>query len=664
MKKYLFVLLLVMGNHVCKAQAAQTVGQLKHELAIAKQDTSRVLIMAKLCFAYNYSLNPDSALYYGEAAYTLAHKIHFLGGEITALGFESFIQESLGNLPRSMELALEALQLAKDNHLEKYSGPALNAAAGVYNSLKDHSRALDYLRRQERLGDKADAGYAAINIANTLTNLNRPDSASYYLKRGDSILRSVGTVETGVIAQYGDIQMKSGNYPAALKLYRKALEAAIQNKELRSFSDIYTEIAALYKTTNQFDSASFYAKKALTIAQKLAQKDEILESATLLAQLYEPTNAETALLYYKIADVVKDSLYGSGSIQAIQTIIHQEQERQQDIKSNRIAYENRIRQYALFIGLGVLLLIAIFLYRNNRNKRKANVLLSKQKEEIQSTLSELKSTQKQLIQSEKMASLGELTAGIAHEIQNPLNFVNNFSDVNKELLLEMKDEMKKGNLDEANSIANGVIENEQKINHHGKRAGDIVKGMLQHSRTSTGVKEPTDINALADEYLRLSYHGLRAKDKSFNAKMKTDFDENLSADKAGIGKINIIPQDIRRVLLNLYNNAFYAVQQKQKELAKEVTPFEKVSPLYEPTVSATTKKSENSVLITVSDNGNGIPQKVVDKIFQPFFTTKPTGEGTGLGLSLAYDIVKAHGGELKVETKENEGSEFIIQLPI
>ena len=264
---------------------------------------------------------------------------------------------------------------------------------------------------------------------------------------------------------------------------------------------------------------------------------------------------------------------------------------------------------------------------------------------LQKSLEDLKSAQKQLIQSEKMASLGELTAGIAHEIQNPLNFVNNFSEVSNELIDEMNEELAKGDIEEAKTIAADVKQNLIKINHHGKRAGDIVKGMLQHSQKSTGVKEPTDINALADEYLRLSYHGLRAKDKNFNAAMETDFDQS-------IGKINIIPQDIGRVLLNLYNNAFYAVnEQKNKNLI-----------LYEPTVSVTTKKSENHVIITVSDNGNGIPQKIVDKIFQPFFTTKPTGQGTGLGLSLSYDIIKAHGGEIKVETKEGEGSIFIIQL--
>jgi signal transduction histidine kinase len=265
---------------------------------------------------------------------------------------------------------------------------------------------------------------------------------------------------------------------------------------------------------------------------------------------------------------------------------------------------------------------------------------------LESTLANLKSTQSQLIQSEKMASLGELTAGIAHEIQNPLNFVNNFSEVNSELIAEMKQEIDKGNLQEVKSIANNIDENEQKIIVHGKRADAIVKGMLQHSRSSNGVKEPTDINALCDEYLRLSYHGLRAKDKSFNATMKTDFDES-------IGKIKIIPQDIGRVVLNLINNAFYVVDEKKKQIGDR----------YEPTVAVSTKKINGKVEIKVADNGNGIPQKILDKIFQPFFTTKPTGQGTGLGLSLSYDIVKAHGGELKVETKEGEGSVFILNLP-
>ena len=273
--------------------------------------------------------------------------------------------------------------------------------------------------------------------------------------------------------------------------------------------------------------------------------------------------------------------------------------------------------------------------------------LTKQKEALEQTLDELKSTQAQLIQSEKMASLGELTAGIAHEIQNPLNFVNNFSEVNTELIDEMRVEINNNNFEEVKAIAKDIKENEEKINHHGKRADAIVKGMLQHSRRNTGQKEPTDINALADEYLRLSYHGLRAKDKSFNAMMKTNYDET-------IGNINIIPQDMGRVILNLITNAFYTVTEKKK-ITEE--------PGYEPTVSVCTKKVDNKIEIQVADNGNGIPQNVLDKIFQPFFTTKPTGQGTGLGLSLSYDIVKAQNGEIKVETKEGEGTTFIIQLP-
>jgi signal transduction histidine kinase len=265
---------------------------------------------------------------------------------------------------------------------------------------------------------------------------------------------------------------------------------------------------------------------------------------------------------------------------------------------------------------------------------------------LEAALSELKSTQAQLIQKEKMASLGELTAGIAHEIQNPLNFVNNFSEINTELIDELKNELVADNKEEALLIAEGIKENEQKIIHHGKRADSIVKGMLQHSRASTGKKELTEINALVDECVRLSYHGMRAKDKEFNAAIKTDFDES-------IGRINIVPQDISRVLLNLLNNAFYAVDEKKRQL----------NGMFEPVVSVYTKKLDGKVEIVVKDNGNGIPQNVIDKIFQPFFTTKPTGQGTGLGLSLSYDIIKAHGGEIQVESNEGEETEFTIQLP-
>ena len=304
---------------------------------------------------------------------------------------------------------------------------------------------------------------------------------------------------------------------------------------------------------------------------------------------------------------------------------------------------------------------AFKLDRTEKVKRTTAILLEETIEELEQkrkaieetnsalhqSLEELKAAQAQLIQSEKMASLGELTAGIAHEIQNPLNFVNNFSEVSSELLDEMKQEIDKGDMEEVKAIADDVKQNLEKILHHGKRADGIVKGMLQHSRSSSGQMELTDINALADEYLRLAYHGLRARDKTFNAAMKTDYDDT-------IGLVRIMPQDMGRVILNLITNAFYAVSERKKQQPEG----------FEPVVSVSTRKEKDKIEVKVKDNGTGIPQKVLDKIFQPFFTTKPTGQGTGLGLSLSYDIVKAHGGELKVETKEGEGTTFTIELPV
>lgn len=298
--------------------------------------------------------------------------------------------------------------------------------------------------------------------------------------------------------------------------------------------------------------------------------------------------------------------------------------------------------------------------RTEKVKRTTAILLEETIEELEQkraaieqtnaalnqSLEDLKATQAQLIQSEKMASLGELTAGIAHEIQNPLNFVNNFSEVSKELLEEMKEELEAGNLEDVREITTDVIGNLEKILHHGKRADGIVKGMLMHSRTSKGEKEATDLNALVDEYQRLAYHGLRAKDKSFNVALETDYDE-------AIGKVDVVPQEIGRVILNLITNAFHAVNER-KNLGQED---------FRPAVSIQTKKSGEQITISIADNGGGIPEEIANKIFQPFFTTKPTGQGTGLGLSLSYDIVKAHGGKLHFDTRADSGTTFFIELP-
>jgi len=400
-----------------------------------------------------------------------------------------------------------------------------------------------------------------------------------------------------------------------------------------------------YAALNQFDKAGKYLLTAYEKAVSAKSSNLQLKYLKELSRFYaRQGNTRLANDYTEKYHALTDQLEKEHAPFKIAQYENEEKELRQLENINTLKQENAVnaatikKNTIILWGSAVaLLLISVslfFVYRQFRMNKK--------------TLASLRKTQRNLINAEKMASLGELTAGIAHEIQNPLNFVNNFSEVNKELLVEMKEEIDKGNLSEVKAIANDVIDNEEKINHHGKRADAIVKGMLQHSRSSSGVKEPTDINALADEYLRLAYHGLRAKDKSFNATMKTDFD-------GSIGNVNVIPQDLGRVILNLITNAFYAVTEKKKQQPEN----------YEPTVSVTTKKMNGKLAVTVSDNGNGIPQKVLDKIFQPFFTTKPTGEGTGLGLSMSYDIVtKGHSGELTVNTKEGEYTEFSILLPL
>ena len=443
-----------------------------------------------------------------------------------------------------------------------------------------------------------------------------------------------------VLLNMGRIHDARGNKQLAVEYYKNSLAAsAYQNYYLRGVVASSLLLAEYYHQ-NDKDSSLRYIRNALSVAEEMNAPELLLRCDTAMAKHYKSiNNNDSTVKYQALVIKMNDSRFNSKQAQQFQNIELDEQQRVQALEKEKEAIRNRNRTYTLVAGLGIFLFIALFLYHNNRQKQKTNKILA-------TTLDNLRSTQAQLIQSEKMASLGELSAGIAHEIQNPLNFVNNFSEVNKELIEEMKQEIEKRNYEEVKTLAMDIENNEEKIRHHGKRADAIVKGMLQHSLSGSGVKEPTDINTLADEYLRLAYHGLRAKDKSFNASLKTDFDTS-------IGKININRQDIGRVVLNLINNAFYAVDEKRKQLNGE----------FEPTVSLSTKKVNAAKFeLRVKDNGNGISHSVLQKIFQPFFTTKPPGQGTGLGLSLAYDIVKAHGGELKVETKEGEGSEFIISL--
>ena len=627
----------------------EEISRLKKELSAANNDSARLKLYFRLGEGYRFS-NFDSSYFYTDKAIDLAAKLGLPFAKSDALSLKGATLLENGKLPESMQYEFEALEIAKKLKTPDSTSRVLNGIGNIYMELADYKKAIEYYRlsqvQSQEIADSAGVYNEISNIGNVYELMGKPDSALYY----QQIVYQASLHHTDkrfitrpeMMFRMGNAYKLNGNDEKALFFYRQGVVEANIDNDLRNLSMNNLFMAKLYFEMNQPDSSMKYARDALQTSNNIYFRKVIYDASLLISEIFKQKNDfKNAYNYLAIANVQRDSLMGARRLQELQGIILNEQGKQRTENEKRVTEKNRNRQLVLLSGLVVFLFVAFVFYRNSRQKRKANGVLEK-------TLSNLKATQSQLIQSEKMASLGELTAGIAHEIQNPLNFVNNFSEVNTELIDELQQEVDKGNYEDVKAIANGIKENSEKINHHGKRAGDIVKGMLQHSRSSTGVKEPTDINALVDEYLRLSYQGLRAKDKDFNATTKTDFDQS-------IGQINIIPQDIGRVILNLINNAFYAVN--------EHASTSSAGQAYEPIVSVTTKKSGNSVLITVSDNGNGIPQKIVDKIFQPFFTTKPTGQGTGLGLSLSYDIVKAHGGEIKVETSEADGSTFIIQLP-
>ena len=671
MKKIIFLILISCSPRFIDAQTNYT-DSLKQQLLSAKNDTSKIIILSQLCSNYTWSI-PDSAFLFAQQELRIAKKIKSATWEALALSDLGGSLYVTGNYPSALDYTLQALTLAEKIHDTTTFINCFYGLGSLYRDIGDFKHALYYSFRgksiTEKLSDK-NAFILSLGIIGSIYDKSdQIDSAFIYLNKASQLDSVVNGKLTRGFIQYalGNIYNKKENYPLAIEYYRKSIDLAISSNIRKDLMDSWNGIIKTFLKTGQVDSAIFYSSQVLLEGRTTAYPFGSLEASSVLSDIYRSQNMlDSSAKYNGIAVSIKDSIFNKERITQFQNLSFSEDLRKQEIDAAQSEYVNKVKIYILSGGLAILVLMAVMLLRNNRHKQKAYALLQKQKQEIdtqkakvEETLEELRNTQAQLIQSEKMASLGELTAGIAHEIQNPLNFVNNFSDVNKELLVEMKEEISKGNLDDANDIANDVIANEEKINHHGKRADAIVKGMLQHSQTSTGKKEATNINALCDEYLRLAYHGLRAKDKGFNATMKTDYDD-------AIGKVNIIPQDMGRVILNLITNAFYAVNEKTLS-AVATLPTGQADPTgikYEPTVSISTKKINDKVEIKVADNGNGIPQKILEKIFQPFFTTKPTGQGTGLGLSLSYDIVKAHGGELKVETKENEETAFIISLPI
>ncbi len=622
-------------------------------------------------YAYFEERNRDSALNYAEGVILLAQKNNVKLQEARGLDMKGYQLSGKGLYAEALPCFIKAFEISEDpkNESNKWFSVVLTPEKSrlIILSLTHHmyavlmgytqnpDEAILHNKEAKKLAEavggipgKQRIFLADMNMGARYLELNKPDSTLIYLEEARDIAMELGDKKYlgYILAAFGDAFIAKENKLLGKKYYDEALQVSTQQGNVSTLSRLYFKLSNYYVNEKIKDSGLLYALKMQDAFRSLGP---VISTEVNAGTVYEvlfrsyslQQQPDSALKYANLSLVAKDSVNKKrmNSLAAFQSLSLREQQRLQRLEKEKTVYQNKIRLYTMLSGLAVVLIIAIILYRSNSQKQRSNKVL-------QTTLTDLRSTQSQLIQSEKMASLGELTAGIAHEIQNPLNFVNNFSEVSTELIKEMVDEVDKGNTAEVKAIAGDLVQNLEKINHHGKRADAIVKGMLQHSRSNSGTKEPTDINALCDEYLRLSYHGLRAKDKSFNATFKTDLD-------GSIGAINIVPQDIGRVILNLLTNAFYSVSEKKKQQLQG----------YEPTVTVSTKKINNKVEIRVKDNGNGVPQKVLDKIFQPFFTTKPTGQGTGLGLSLSYDIVtKGHGGELKIQTKEGEFAEFIITL--
>jgi len=643
----------------------RNIDSLRQVLTETTIDSLRVDVLIEIAWVYLFQQKRDSAFVNAQQAFDLANKIKYLRGEFGARTQLATVFKDAGDYSKALNLALQNLKMAEQYNDTLRAYFMYRLLSFTYIESNDLQKVREYAQKNRQLihsgffkNEKDILLYSQLGYVNILAEaferLNQLDSAIYYRRISYQNALSLGDNETLAIASGGfaSILAKTKRYDEAFHVYLATMTYAKASRRYDFIADCHLGIAELFLQKNQFDSSLYYGHLAFEAFHRFQLPVYEMRAASFLNVLFVKRNqTDSAYKYLTIVSRFRDSLFNQEKLRQVQNISLNEFLREKQIEDAkekaRQEYETRLKFYGLIGGLIVLLSIAFILYRNSRQKQKANVLLREQKSKVESSLSQLKLTQSQLIQSEKMASLGELTAGIAHEIQNPLNFVNNFSDVNKELLTEMNTEIDKGNYDEVKTIAKDITENEEKINHHGKRADAIVRGMLQHSRAGSGQMEPTNINDLADEYLRLAFHGLRAKEKSFNTKFETDFD-------ASNEKINVVPQDIGRVLLNLINNAFYAVSEKQNQNI----------PGYEPTIKVMTKKAGNKIEIAVADNGNGIRQKIQDKIFQPFFTTKPAGQGTGLGLSLAYDIVKAHGGEIVVNSREGTGSEFIVKLPV
>ncbi|ALW85796.1 hypothetical protein AUC43_12255 [Hymenobacter sedentarius] len=647
---------------------ASRADSLQRQLTAAPPDTNRVILLTQLAYELA-EFDPVTSARRARQALQLAQELGYVRGECQAYVWLGVGLRNTGDFPGAQLLLLRGLHLAETLGDQATIATVYNAMGRLKSEQHNYRPALGFYLRAKNIAQNTRKltllTRVTGNIGEAYFRLGVLDSAKTYLIEGYRLdMQQHDRVsEAGDLYALGVLAARQGQPEQARDYYRRSLRLAHIVTYL--VSPVFLGMAELAQSAGQPDSVLYYGHRALAAGLAYHTPASVLAASNYLSRAYAARrDSAAAFRYLALANATRDSLYSQAKTIQMQTLDFSERQRLKDLADQQAQATARQRQNLLLAALLCAVPGLVLLWRHNRLQRRSNEQLlqlneavTQQKLELQgqhdqldSSLTSLRAAQTQLIQKEKMASLGELTAGIAHEIQNPLNFVNNFSEVSSELLSELAEEQARSERDTAleAELVGDLRQNMAKITEHGQRAASIVKGMLEHSQNRAGERQPTDLNRLTDEYLRLAYQGLRAKDKSFNASLTTDFSTDLPP-------VTLVGVDVGRVLLNLFANAFYAVRQRQQQ----------GDPGYQPQVGVRTVLLNQQVQIQVTDNGTGMPESVKEKIFQPFFTTKPSGEGTGLGLSLSYDIIaQGHGGTLTVESQEGHGTTFSMGLPV
>ncbi len=656
LKVWLLVSLLwMMGGMAMVTAQPLRVRVLEDALSRSTADTAQVRILAAIGFLYA-DVDLDSALAYGRRAETLASSTGDALSRayaMTSLG-RSFMHA--GNYDLALKYLTQAMPILDSAKESRGLGLASVNTALVYAYLQNFPLSERYARYTYHIGlktkDTTLQVWALLKHCDNHANSGKFDSLRTDAQRAFRLAGIIG--DSGLLSRasaYLCLEYERRKIIDSCLAYR-AISIGInqETSDNRGLAQDYFYLARFYLVRNEPDSAILYARRCRDLAAKFHFLYVERNALGALTEAYDGRNSDSALKYFKAFFQVNEELYGIRKNQQVNAVELNQQKLEQALEAERKQARGTLIVGVFGAMLAMALIAGFFLYRNIRSKHRINL-------ELNRSLENLQSAQHQLVHAEKMASLGELTAGIAHEIQNPLNFVSNFAEVNTELIDDLQKAVDAGDMQEIRILTADIRANEEKIREHGKRADSIVKSMLQHSRSSTGQMEPTDVNALCEEYVRLAYHGMRAKEKNFNVDIRSYLSN-------GLPDVPMIRQDIGRVLLNIVNNAFHAVMERNSKAPAGYQPTVTIKTFIPADSRITAGKSVRMICMSIGDNGTGIPEALQKKIFQPFFTTKPTGQGTGLGLSLSYDIIRAHGGELTLESEPGRGTTFLIQLPI